>query len=98
MAEKSNLVSHPFILFWLGLLTGALIVGLLFSYKAMSPMNPDDYESSLFRFPSVRYIPITTSIGDPSGNLDPNLTLDSSLTLDPSRILDLNAIGDPSGN
>lgn len=35
---------HPMVLFWLGLLTGAILVGLLFFYKMLSPV---DYQSAI---------------------------------------------------
>lgn len=76
---KKNSIStvHPMVIFWLGLLTGAVIVGLLFFYKAMVPA---DYESSLFR---SYYNPYSSSdymknysksfgrynIGSPDGNI-----------------------------
>lgn len=47
-ASKELLKTHPVIIFWIGLLTGALIVGLVFLYKFM---NPTQLESSLFRSP-----------------------------------------------
>lgn len=37
---------HPMIVFWLGLLTGALAVGLLFFYRTMNPAN---FQSALLR-------------------------------------------------
>ncbi len=77
--KKSSLSTvHPMVIFWLGLLTGAVIVGLLFFYKAMVPA---DYESSLFR---SYYNPYSSSdymksyntksfdrnyIGSPDGNI-----------------------------
>ncbi len=37
---------HPMFTFWLGLLTGALIVGLVFFYRVL---NPSDYESAVLK-------------------------------------------------
>ncbi|HCW32369.1 MAG: hypothetical protein UT55_C0013G0002 [Candidatus Peregrinibacteria bacterium GW2011_GWE2_39_6] len=44
MAEKSSCCSqsimvHPFVLFWLGVLTGAIIIGLIFTYKTYENDN-----------------------------------------------------------
>ena len=33
---------NPLVLFWLGLLTGALVVGLVFFYKALTPADYQD--------------------------------------------------------
>lgn len=41
---------HPMVIFWLGLLTGAVVVSLIFLYKVMIPA---DFESSIFRNPKV---------------------------------------------
>jgi hypothetical protein len=90
--KKSSLSTvHPMVVFWLGLLTGAVIVSLLFFYKAMVPA---DYESSLFR---SYYSPYSSSetfknynksfqrnyIGSPDGNIYGSGTLN---------------IGSPDGN
>lgn len=37
---------HPMVIFWLGLLTGAILVGLIFFYRALSP---GDYQSSFYK-------------------------------------------------
>ncbi len=34
---------HPMVLFWLGLLTGAIVVGFVFFYRVLAPM---DYQSA----------------------------------------------------
>lgn len=44
---------HPIVIFWLGLLTGAIVVALVFMYGAMVPA---DYESALYRF-NFRSVP-----------------------------------------
>jgi len=36
---------HPMVIFWLGVLTGAILVALVFFYKVLVPT---DYQSSLF--------------------------------------------------
>ncbi len=40
---------HPMVVFWIGLLTGAIIVGLSFFYRTLVPA---DYNSSLFSYPT----------------------------------------------
>lgn len=42
----SNLKASPFVLFWLGLLTGALIVSLIFAYRYL---NSQDYNAALLK-------------------------------------------------
>lgn len=84
--------SNHFVYFWMGVLTGAIVVGLLFFYRLMSP---GDYQSSTFgrldKYDFGRYTlttdegvykGVTTSpyIGDPDGYM-----------IDPT------AIGDPDG-
>ena len=91
--KKSTLSNvHPMVLFWLGLLTGAVLVGLVFFSKSLEPA---DYESSLFR---SYYNPYSSSsfnktfkygsfkrnyIGSPDGNIFGSGTL---------------SIGSPDGN
>lgn len=45
--QKSFSNFHPLVLFWIGVLTGALAIGLVFFYKTLIPA---DYESA-----SVKY-------------------------------------------
>lgn len=45
--QKSIFSVHPFIIFWLGLLTGALIVGFVFLYQAL---NSADYSNALLKY------------------------------------------------
>lgn len=47
MAKPKLSETHPFVFFWLGILTGAVVAGLVFFY---SLLNADDYQSSIFRF------------------------------------------------
>ena len=67
MAKKSSLSTvHPLVLFWAGVLTGAIVVGLIFLYKTLTP---DDYQTYVLRGRDVQ--PVTQS----STQLyDPNLT------------------------
>ena len=46
---KSATLSHvnPMVVFWLGVLTGALIVGFIFLYNVL---NSSDYNNSLLKF------------------------------------------------
>lgn len=61
---------HPMVVFWIGLLTGAVIVGLAFFYRTLVPA---DYNSSLFKFSYPTYSTNlktnldTVSIKDPMG-------------------------------
>lgn len=88
MKKQTVLSVHPFVIFWLGVLTGAIIVGLAFFYRVMSPQ---EYQSAITS-PYTRYYnytkPITTV---------PSITIPSTIT--PStitpNIIDPIAIGDP---
>lgn len=50
MQKTVSMNAHPMVIFWLGLITGAVIVSLVFLYKVLSPT---DFESSIFRNPKV---------------------------------------------
>ncbi len=98
MKKKSLAPVHPLVTFWLGLLTGAVIVGLIFSYKAL---NPADYESFLLRYPSYGSFYKTTDLYDsgtrsigtpPGGYVNPY-----SIGTPPGGITDPYSIGTPSG-
>lgn len=41
-----NIQAHPLVIFWIGLLAGALIVGLIFFFKAVEMR---EYESNVLR-------------------------------------------------
>ena len=69
---------HPLVIFWIGVLTGALAVGLVFFYRTLSAV---DYESAILRSQystptyqqSTGILPTSTStgsisIGTPDGN------------------------------
>lgn len=68
--KKNSYSIHPVVIFWLGLLTGALIVGLVFFYRFLTPA---EYESSLFRVPKIyydySYDKSLNNIGDSGGYL-----------------------------
>lgn len=40
---------HPMVVFWIGVLTGALVVGFVFLYQSL---NNDDYKSALLKYTS----------------------------------------------
>ena len=40
--QKAYTSLHPFWIFWIGVLTGALIVGLVFAYQAIQQQNLQD--------------------------------------------------------
>ncbi len=78
--KKTNSFSlHPFVLFWLGVLTGAIIVGLAFFYRVMAPQEYQsgitspyyrsfNYTKPLYTAPSTTIIPNMVdpyAIGDP---------------------------------
>lgn len=41
-----NVGTHPMVIFWLGVLTGALVLGFVFFYQAM---QAEDYQSSILK-------------------------------------------------
>lgn len=57
---------HPMVIFWLGLLTGALIVGLVFFYRVL---NPADYESAILKKFNLSK-PATTQVAPKAKNLN----------------------------
>jgi hypothetical protein len=72
---KQNAVcapTHPMVIFWLGLLTGAIAVGLIFFGSLASS---DDYQSSLFRIfkwnTPVQTLDATTGIDGDNDYLTP---------------------------
>lgn len=62
---------HPFVVFWIGVLTGALVVGFVFLYKAL---NENDYKNALLNLKTTYSTGLnlkgaaldTTSIGTPN--------------------------------
>lgn len=83
---------HPMIIFWLGLLTGALIVGFIFFYRAVNPAN---YESAILRYNNLntrsttQIAPTTTSLTAPTT---------TTLEAYPTPVGNLNAYPTPVGN
>ncbi len=96
MKKDSFMSVHPLVIFWLGVLTGAVLVGLAFFYRVLTPT---DYESSLIRDYNRYSVPkIENQIGDPNGSIvDPYSIGDPNGSkvpfIDPS-----NFIGDPNGS
>ena len=45
--RKSAVSLHPLAIFWIGVLTGALAIGLIFFYRTLTPV---DYESSTVKY------------------------------------------------
>ena len=80
---------HPMIIFWLGLLTGALIVGFVFFYRAV---NPGDYESAVLR--NLRLNTRSTTQVAPTTQL----SQDTSLYSYPTPTGDLQAYPTPTGD
>lgn len=80
---------HPFVIFWLGVLTGAIIVGLAFFYRVMAPQ---EYQSGITS-PYTRSYNYTKPLTTPSYTV-PSTTITPSTTIIPN-ITDPIAIGDP---
>ncbi len=74
---------HPMLVFWMGLLTGAVLVALIFFYRLLAP---GDYESYLLRsyYSPLRYN-TTTSLDSSTTTLDPYAT--TTTTTDSTRLL-----------
>lgn len=88
---KKNLQVHPMIIFWLGLLTGAIIVSLIFFYRTM---NSADYESALLRTGIRSYTVPQTNTVSPLVNTK-SFTGTSSILPDPTG--GYTALPDPTG-
>lgn len=58
MEKTGHSYVQALIIFWLGILTGAIVVGLLFFYKSLEPV---DYKSSLLSVPKTYSVPLTTT-------------------------------------
>ncbi len=62
--------THPMVVFWLGVLTGAVVIGLIFFYGAL---RATDYQSAVlklqkvFTAPAVETTQTTKGIGGQSG-------------------------------
>lgn len=73
MQKRQHIEAHPMVIFWLGVLTGAIVVGLVFFYRLLSPA---DFESSLLKYyySPYKYSTLDTSkivpysIGTPDGD------------------------------
>ena len=59
---------HPLVLFWLGLLTGAIVVGLVFFYRVLTPA---DYQDASLRFKG--YSPSTVKSLQMKGSISPGM-------------------------
>lgn len=101
MAVKQNHFQavHPMLVFWMGLLTGAILVALIFFYRLLAP---GDYESYLLRsyYSPLRYDTTTTLDSYSTTTLDPyatgtRTTTDSTSLLNPDSYV---SSGTPVGN
>lgn len=45
--QKGAYSLHPLVIFWIGVLTGALAIGLVFFYRTLTPV---DYESAAVKY------------------------------------------------
>jgi hypothetical protein len=57
---------HPFVLFWLGVLTGAMLVGLAFFYGMWQSLDSQD---AILKLNTVKTLQITTPMGGDGGNI-----------------------------
>ena len=51
MDMKQKVVVHPMIVFWLGVLTGALLLGVIFLDRMM---NMVEYQSAIYKAPKIQ--------------------------------------------
>lgn len=86
MKKQTVLSLHPFVIFWLGVLTGAIIVGLAFFYRVMAP---EQYQSAITSpyTRSYNYTKPLTTV--------PNFTIPSTTITPTPNLADPIAIGDP---
>lgn len=84
---------HPMVVFWLGLLTGALIVGLAFFYRVL---NPTDFESALLRATQLN-TRATTQIAPTTRSLNVLTSPTSDLNAFPTPQGGYNAFPTPQG-
>jgi hypothetical protein len=91
-----NMQAHPYIIFWIGLLSGALIIGLIFFFKAAEMR---EFESAVLRGlnsgnSSSQMVPaqIRKGLPSPTGNLNAFPTPPNGL---PSPTGNLNAFPTP---
>ena len=85
---------HPMVVFWLGLLTGAIVVGLVFFYRVLQPV---DYESAILRLNRNQIVPQVNTV-QPSTNLKAFPSPGGNLNAFPSPGGNLNAFPSPGGN
>src|SRR3990167_9650964 len=96
-ARQNHFISvHPMLVFWMGLLTGAILVALIFFYRLLAP---GDYESYLLRsyYSPLRYS-TSTSLDSSTTTLDPYKT---TTTTDSTSLLNTDSYvssGTPVGD
>lgn len=54
---------HPMVIFWVGVLTGALVVGFVFLYQTL---NDDSYKAALLKYSSPTLKTTSTSLSGTS--------------------------------
>ncbi len=56
---------HPMVIFWVGVLTGALVVGFVFLYQSL---NDDSYKAALLKYtlPTSSSLKLNTSLSGTS--------------------------------
>ena len=62
MKDAKCMYSHPVIIFWLGVLTGALAVGFLF---LSGVLHSQDYQSAILKLKATQ--PVQTQVSNPIG-------------------------------
>lgn len=75
MQHRSLSNLHPLTIFWIGVLTGALVVALMFLYRTI---NSGDYKTSLLKVPTYK---TTTTTG-----LSPTVELSPTATITPTQV------------
>lgn len=93
--QKSAASLHPVILFWIGVLTGALAIGLIFFYRTLTPV---DYESATVKYqysvPKSKSVPKSQQKAGASKSTSSSQGSASIGTPDGNKV----GIGTPDGN
>lgn len=60
MKDAKCMYSHPFLMFWVGLLTGAVVVGFLF---LSGVLHGQDYQSAILKTQTIKTLVAPAPIG-----------------------------------
>jgi hypothetical protein len=67
MKTNAYVASHPMVIFWLGMLTGALVVGFIFLYQMV---NTEYYQTAIIRNNLLKNVTTTTkTVTNPTTSL-----------------------------